>query len=86
MLHMMLLLVLAGTSQTAWQGAVLLAVYSLGLGIPFLIMAAAFDFVAPLLKNIRRYSGWIYVTSGLLLIVMGILVLTDNLGWLPGQI
>ena len=80
------ILLLAGTSQTAWQGAYLLAIYSLGLGLPFLIMGAAFDFVTPLLKNIRRYSVWIYVTSGLLLIVMGILVLTDKLGWLPGQI
>jgi len=80
------ILVLAGESQTAWKGALLLATYSLGLGLPFLIMGAAFDAVTPLLKNIRRYSGWIYVISGLLLVVMGILVLTDHLGWLPGQI
>ena len=80
------ILVLAGTSQTAWQGAYLLAIYSLGLGLPFLILGAAFDFVSPLLKNIRRYSTWIYVTSGLLLIVIGILVLTDKLGLFPGQI
>jgi len=80
------ILLLAGTSQTAWQGAYLLAIYSLGLGLPFLIMGAAFDFVSPLLKNIRRYSTWIYVISGLLLIIMGVLVLTDKLGWLPGQI
>jgi len=78
--------VLAGESQTAWKGALLLATYSLGLGLPFLIMGAAFDAVTPLLKNIRRYSAWIYVISGLLLVVMGILVLTDHLGWLPGQI
>ena len=80
------ILLLAGTSQTAWQGAYLLAIYSLGLGLPFLVLGAAFDFVAPLLKNIRRYSSWIYVISGLLLIAMGVLVLTDKLGWFPGQI
>lgn len=80
------ILVLASQSHTALKGALLLAVYSLGLGLPFLIMGAAFDFVAPLLKNLRRYSAWIYVISGLLLVVMGTLVLTDNLGWLPGQI
>lgn len=80
------ILVLAGQSQTAWKGALLLAVYSMGLGLPFLIMGVAFDFVTPFLKKIRRYSAWIYVISGLLLVFMGILVLTDNLGWLPGQI
>jgi len=80
------ILLLAGTSQTAWQGAYLLAIYSLGLGLPFLVLGAAFDFISPLLKNIRRYSSWIYVASGLLLIIVGVLVLTDKLGWFPGQI
>ena len=80
------ILLLAGTSQTAWQGAYLLTIYSLGLGLPFLVLGAAFDFVTPLLKNIRRYSRWIYVISGLLLIIIGILILTDKLGWFPGQI
>ena len=80
------ILLLAGTSQTAWQGASLLAVYSLGLGLPFLALALAFDFVAPLLKNIRRFSTWIYLVSGILLIAVGILVLTDNIGWLLGRI
>lgn len=80
------ILLLAGTMQTAWQGAFLLAIYSLGLGLPFLIMGVAFDSVTPLLKKIRRYSGWIYVISGLLLIIMGVLILTDKLSLLPGQI
>jgi cytochrome c-type biogenesis protein len=80
------ILLLAGTSQTAWQGAYLLAFYSLGLGLPFLILGAAFDFLMPLLKNINRYSSWIYLASGLLLIIVGSLVLTDKLGLFPGQI
>jgi cytochrome c-type biogenesis protein len=79
------ILLLAGTSQTAWQGAYLLAVYSLGLGIPFLILGAAFDIITPWLKNIGRYSNWIYIVSGLLLIIFGFLVLTDKLGLFPGQ-
>jgi len=80
------ILTLASTSATAWQGAFLLFVYSLGLGLPFLALGAAFDFVMPLLKNIQRYSGLIYVFSGLLLIGMGILILTGKLSLLPGQI
>lgn len=79
------ILVFASTSATAWQGAFLLFVYSLGLGLPFLVLGAAFDFVMPLLKNLRRISGWIYAFSGLTLIIMGILILSGKLGLFPGQ-
>jgi cytochrome c-type biogenesis protein len=75
-------LTLALGSETAWQGAYLLAVYSLGLGLPCLIMGIAFDSITPLLKHINRYSNWIYIISGLLLIAMGILILTNRLVWL----
>jgi len=75
------ILTLALGSETAWQGAYLLAVYSLGLGLPFLIMGIAFDSITPLLKRINRYSNWIYIISGLLLIAIGILILTNRLVW-----
>jgi len=80
------ILTLAWSSETAWQGASLLAVYSLGLGIPFLIIGAAFDSLRPLLQRIHRYSTWSYIISGLLLIAVGILILTGNLSWLQGGI
>ncbi|MFC1901292.1 cytochrome c biogenesis CcdA family protein [Chloroflexota bacterium] len=73
------MLSLAGGSGTALQGTYLLIIYSLGLGLPFLILGAAFDFTIPLLRNINRYSKWIYIISGVLLIVVGILILTDKL-------
>jgi len=76
------ILTLAWGSATVWQGAYLLAIYSLGLGLPFMVMGVAFDFVAPLLKSINRYSNWIYIISGLLLVVIGILILTNRLVWL----
>ena len=75
------ILTLALGSETAWQGAYLLAVYSLGLGLPFLIMGIAFDSIIPLLKHIHRYSTAIYIISGLLLIAVGILILTNRLVW-----
>jgi cytochrome c-type biogenesis protein len=80
------ILTLAWSSETAGQGAYLLAIYSLGLGLPFLIIGAAFDSIRPLLRRIHRYSTWSYVISGLLLIAVGILILTGNLGWLQGGI
>jgi cytochrome c-type biogenesis protein len=80
------ILTLAWSSETAWQGAYLLAVYSLGLGLPFLIIGAAFDSIRPLLRRIHRYSTWSYIISGLLLLAVGILILTGNLSWLQGGI
>jgi cytochrome c-type biogenesis protein len=73
------ILTLAWSSETAWSGAYLLATYSLGLGLPFLIIGVAFDSIRPLLRRIHRYSAWSYIISGLLLIAIGILILTNNL-------
>jgi cytochrome c-type biogenesis protein len=55
--------------------------YSLGLGLPFLAIGLLFDHMLPWLKKIGRYSAHIYIISGILLIAIGILVLTDNLSW-----
>ncbi|MDD5038847.1 MAG: cytochrome c biogenesis protein CcdA, partial [Dehalococcoidales bacterium] len=75
------IITLAGSSGTVWTGTYLLALYSLGLGVPFLAIGIAFDFIAPLLKSINRYSNWIYIFSGLLLIIVGILILMNRLFW-----
>jgi len=76
------ILAIALNSATAWHGALLLAIYSMGLGLPFLIIGVAFDSITPLLKRISRYSGLIHIISGLLLIAVGILILTNKLAWL----
>ena len=76
------ILTLALGSETAWHGAYLLAIYSLGLGLPFLVIGIAFDSISPLLKRIYRYSSLIYIISSLLLITIGVLTLTNNLNWL----
>jgi cytochrome c-type biogenesis protein len=65
----------------AGRGAYLLAIFSLGLGLPFLIIGMAFDSLRPLLRRLHRYSTWTYIVSGLLLIVVGILILTNTLSW-----
>jgi len=75
------ILTLAASEATAWQGAYLLAIYSLGLGLPFLVIGIAFDYLLPLLRRIQRYSGIIHVISGILLVAIGILILTGQLDW-----
>jgi cytochrome c-type biogenesis protein len=79
------ILTIAWSSQTAAEGALLLTVYSLGLGIPFIILGLVWGAIMPLWKSINRYLGIISIVSGALLIIVGILILTGNLAWL-GQL
>ena len=73
-------LTLALTSETAWRGAFLLAVYSLGLGIPFLLLGAFFGYLSPFLKKLGRASRIIYIVAAVILIAMGVLIVTDHMG------
>ncbi len=75
------ILAIALNTGTAWHGAYLLAIYSLGLGLPFLVIGLAFDSLSPVLRRIQRYTRIIHVIGGLLLIVIGILVLTNKILW-----
>ncbi len=61
------------------QAAGLLLAYSLGLGLPFLLTAAALDQMRGLLKRLQRRMRMIEVFSGVFLIIIGYLVFTDQL-------
>jgi cytochrome c-type biogenesis protein len=76
------ILTIASTRDTAWQGAYLLGVYSLGLGVPFLAVGAAFDWLLPALKRLQKYTGIIHIVSGCLLIIVGVLILTGQISWI----
>jgi len=76
------ILAMAWSSQTVGQGALLLGVYSLGLGIPFILIGLVWGAITPLWKGINRHLGTISIISGILLILVGILILTGNLEWL----
>ena len=73
------ILTLAFGSESAWRGGALLAAYSLGMGLPFLLIGLLFDSVLPCLKWISRYSAYVYAVSGLILITAGILILVNRL-------
>ncbi len=79
------ILSIAMTSQTASQGAYLLAIYSLGLGLPFLVVGALFSSITPLLRQIHRYSSLVYAIAAALLIIVGVLILTNNITWFQEQ-
>jgi cytochrome c-type biogenesis protein len=70
---------LASTQSGTAQGALLLAVYSAGLAVPFLVSAVAFNAATKSFGFFRRHYAGIQVSAGLVLVATGVLVLTDEL-------
>ena len=70
---------LASTQQGTGQGALLLAVYSLGLGLPFLASALAFNATTRAFAVVKRHYAAIQLGSGVVLVAMGVLVVTGEL-------
>ena len=71
---------LALSTSVWWQGTYLLAIFSLGIGLPFIIIGLAFDSLSPLIKRLHRHSFWLYILGSLLLIAVGSSILTGLLG------
>ena len=72
------ILAIAGTQETVSEGVKLLAIYSLGLGVPFLITALAVDSFFAAFARIRRYYKWVEIASGALLVAIGVLIFTNR--------
>ena len=72
-------LTLALTADALGRGVVLLAAYSLGLGIPFLFAAAGVGRVSALLRRYRQAMRYASVATGVFLVLIGVLVFTDSL-------
>jgi cytochrome c-type biogenesis protein len=72
------ILALAAEEGTLQRGVNLLAVYSLGLGLPFLATSLAIDRFFAAFARIRRHYRTIEVVAGLLMVVVGVLIFTDQ--------
>ncbi|HWJ41921.1 MAG TPA: cytochrome c biogenesis protein CcdA [Solirubrobacterales bacterium] len=72
----------ASLSGSAAHGAFLLAVYSAGLAIPFLLSAVAFSQMTTAFSVVKRHYEAIVVAGGLILIAMGVLIWTGQLSQL----
>jgi len=70
---------LASTSAGTAQGGLLLAVYSAGLALPFLLTAVAFTTATHALSVVKRHYVAIQAAAGIVLVVMGVLVFTGEL-------
>lgn len=68
----------AAQAETMMTGMVLLVFYSLGIGIPFILSALAISLFLSSFKKVKEYFRAIKIVSGLMLIIMGILLITDK--------
>src|SRR3954468_10098529 len=72
------ILSVAAVQETAWQGAGLLGVYSLGLGLPFLLAGIAIGPFLTFFSGFRKHLGTVEKVVGVLLILTGLLFLTGQ--------
>jgi cytochrome c-type biogenesis protein len=79
-------LVLAAASNTIARGVLLLAVYSAGLAVPFLLTALGLGEFMRFYKNFRKYLHAVELFSGALLLFIGALVFFNKLTWLSGKL
>ncbi|MBI5096566.1 MAG: sulfite exporter TauE/SafE family protein [Nitrospirae bacterium] len=72
------ILLYASTTGSVAKGMGLLAVYSLGLGLPLFISALTINTFISTFKVIARYMRWITIISGVFLIIVGVMIFTNS--------
>jgi cytochrome c-type biogenesis protein len=80
------ILTLAATTETLSYGVLLLAAYSLGLGIPFILSAAFLNGFLSLFRGIKDYLRQVEIASGVLLVGVGLLIFTDRISWISQRL
>jgi cytochrome c-type biogenesis protein len=78
------ILTMGASSRDAWVAAVLLLAYSTGLAVPFLAAALALPRIQPLLNVLRRHHRAVQVLSGLFIMGIGVLILTNAFARMAG--
>jgi cytochrome c-type biogenesis protein len=77
------ILMLASSSTTQLQGALLLVAYTLGLGIPFIVIAAFYDRSRTFMRFLVRHGRIMSLVGGLLVAFIGLAMMLDMLSLLP---
>jgi cytochrome c-type biogenesis protein len=78
------ILTMGATSRDAWVAFVLLTAYSLGLAVPFLLAALALPRFRPLLTVLRRHGTAVQAISGIFIMGVGVLILTNAFARMAG--
>jgi cytochrome c-type biogenesis protein len=79
-------LTIAGASGSVGRGVFLLAIYSLGLGLPFILTALGISQFLRFYQKFRRYLHAVEIGSGILLLGIGFLIFTNQLTWLSSKL
>lgn len=72
---------LSANEGQALYGAFLMFIYALGLLIPFLIMALFSDILLRKVKNLNKHMNKMKIAGGVIIIIMGLFLMTNNLNW-----
>ena len=72
------ILTVAATNGSVGEGAALLAIYSAGLGLPFLGLAMAASRLSPVVSWLRRHARAVELLGGAVMVTMGVLLLTNQ--------
>lgn len=75
-------LLLASNTATIWDGVALLAIYALGLGVPFILIAIFLKYLWAHFRNLYKYMDAIKITSGAILILIGFLMIINKFDYL----
>ena len=73
------ILTLGFSQETSGQAMVLSSGYALGLGVPFLLIGLGMDRVTLILRRFQRSMRWVQLASGVFLILIGILLVTNQM-------
>ena len=76
------ILILAGNEDTVAKGVLLLALYSAGLAVPFMVLSLGTNYLVQFVRRTTRIMRAVNVVAGTLLIATGILLITDKFGFL----
>jgi len=74
------MLMMAAARESVWQGTSLLAVYSVGFGIPFVFVALSLTRFLTVFQRFRQHLLWVERFAGVMLVSVGVLLFFDKLG------
>jgi cytochrome c-type biogenesis protein len=77
-----IVLIIAGTSTVITRGILLLGLYSLGLGLPFIITALAMDWLGGWVRRMAKVARYFTIAAGILLACVGLLLVLGQLNFL----
>ena len=73
------ILIMAGSQETVWQGVLLLAIYSAGLALPFIVLSIFINFLLVFIKKASKALKYVNAVAGILLIIVGLILISNKL-------